>query len=129
MLMLSTAANESSSYQPKEIEKAVGFLVTRKARLNVVMMSTRTGQASSVEALNSQLQAIIAVPAVKMTNGRYEALAVSSRVATLLPEWGKDLAALHTRQANQIRVTVERKTGGPLQSPRIELARQGLAEP
>jgi len=92
-------------------------------------MSTRTGQASSVEALNSQLQAIIAVPAVKMTNGRYEALAVSSRVATLLPEWGKDLAALHTRQANQIRVTVERKTGGPLQSPRIELARQGLAEP
>ena len=46
LLMLSTAANESSSYQPKEIEKAVGFLVTRKARLNVVMMSTRTGQAS-----------------------------------------------------------------------------------
>ena len=127
LLMLSTAANESSSYQPKEIEKAVGFLVTRKARLNVVMMSTRTGQASSVETLNSQLQAIIAIPAVKMTNGRYEALAVSSRVATLLPEWGKDLASLHTRQANQFRVTVERKSGGPLQSPRIELARQGLA--
>ncbi|HEY9461552.1 MAG TPA: hypothetical protein VIR54_00615 [Vicinamibacterales bacterium] len=127
MVMLSTAANESSSYQPKEIEKAVGFLVTRKARLNVVMMSTRTGQATSVETLNSQLQAIVAIPAVKMTNGRYEALAVSSRVATLLPEWGKDLAALHTRQANQFRVTVERKTGGPLQSPRIEIARQGLA--
>ena len=127
ILMLSTAANEQSSYQPKEIEKAVGFLVTRKARLNVVMMSTRTGQASSVETLNSQLQAIIAIPAVKMTNGRYEALAVSSRVATLLPEWGKDLASLHTRQANQFRVTVERKSGGPLQSPRIEIARQGLA--
>jgi hypothetical protein len=127
MLMLSTAANEQSSYQPKEIEKAVGFLIARKARLNVVMMSTRTGQASSVETLNSQLQAVIAIPAVKMTNGRYEALAVSSRVATLLPEWGKDLAALHTRQANQFRVTVERKAGGPLQSPRIEIARQGLA--
>lgn len=35
--------------------------------------------------------------------------------------------ALHARQMNQFRVTVERKASGPLQSPRIELARQGLA--
>jgi hypothetical protein len=126
MLMISTAANETSSYQPKEIEKAVGFLIGRKARLNVVVVSTRTGQATSVETINSNLQAIVAIPAVKATNGRYEALAVSSRLATLLPEWGKDLAALAVRQANQHRVTVERKTGGPLQSPRIELGRPGL---
>lgn len=126
MLMLSTAANETSSYQPKEIEKAVGFLVGRKARLNVVIMSTRTGQASSAETLNSNLQAIVAIPAVKATNGRYEALAVSSRLATLLPEWGKDLNALHLRQINQYRVTVERKSGGPLQNPRVELGRPGL---
>ena len=126
MLMLSTAANETSSYQPKEIEKAVGFLVGRKARLNVVIMSTRTGQASSAETLNSNLQAIVAIPAVKATNGRYEALAVSSRLATLLPEWGKDLHALHLRQINQYRVTVERKSGGPLQNPRVELGRPGL---
>lgn len=126
MLMLSTAANESHSYQVNEIDKAVRFLVGRKARLNVVVISTRTGQASSAETLNSNLQAIIAIPAVQATNGRYEALALSSRLVTLLPEWGKDLSALHTRQSNQYRVTVERKAGGPLQNPRVEFGRAGL---
>jgi hypothetical protein len=126
MLMLSTAANESHSYQVNEIEKAVGFLVGRKARLNVVIISTRTGLASSAETLNSNLQAIIAIPAVKATNGRYEALALSSRLVTLLPEWGKDLSALHTRQTNQYRVTVERRASGPLQNPRVELGRAGV---
>jgi hypothetical protein len=127
MVMLSTAANEQSSYQPREISKAVSFLVTRRARLNVIIISTRTGQATSPETINSSLQAIVAMPAVKMTNGRYEALAASSRLASLLPEWGRDLAALHARQINQYRVTVERSTGGQLQNPRIEIARPGLS--
>lgn len=43
-----------------------------------------------------------------------------------MPEWGKDLAALHERQMNQVRVTVERAQTGDLQNPRIELARTGL---
>jgi hypothetical protein len=126
MVMLSTAANEQSSHQPREIERAVQFLAARRARINIVVMSTRTGQATSPETLNSTLQAVVGMPAVKMTNGRYEALALSSRVASLLPEWGKDLAALHARQITQFRVTVERKQSGQLQNPQIELARPGL---
>lgn len=126
LLMISTAARETSNYQPKEIEQAVVFLAGRKARLNVVLTSTRRAGGTSAEMLSTTLQAIVAMPAVKATNGRYEALAVPDRLATLLPEWGKDLAALHNRQVNQFRVTVERKSSGPLQSPRIELARQGL---
>lgn len=126
LLMISTAAQETSSYQPKEIEKAVGVLAGRKARLNVILMATRRAGGVSAELLSTTLQAIVAMPAVKATNGRYEALTVPDRLATLLPEWGKDLAALHARQINQHRVTVERKASGPLQSPRIELARQGL---
>jgi hypothetical protein len=127
MLMLSTAAIETSSYQPKEIEKAVNFLVARHARLNVVMMSTRVGDATTAAGMNTSLQAIVSMPVVKATNGRYEALAVASRLRTLLPEWGRDLAALHARQINQHRVTVERSRGGELQNPRIELARPGLS--
>jgi hypothetical protein len=127
LLMISTAAQETSSYQPKEIEKAVGILAGRKARLNVILMATRRAGGVSAELLSTTLQAIVAIPAVKATNGRYEALTVPERLATLLPEWGRDLAALHTRQINQHRVTVERKASGPLQDPRIELARPGLA--
>lgn len=126
LLMVSTTAVEQNSYEPEEIARAANFLVARRARVNVIVMSTRTGQATSPETINASLQGIIALPIVKATNGRYESLALSSRLSTLLPEWGRDLAALHERQINQVKVTVERSRGGELQNPRIELARPGL---
>src|SRR4029450_5124098 len=126
LVMLSTAANETNTYQPKEIEKAVQFLAARHAKVNAIVMSTRVGDAQTVAGLDSSLQSIIAVPTTKATNGRYEALAVPSRLATLLPQWGQDLAALNARQMKQFRVTVERAQSGNLQTPRVELARSGL---
>jgi hypothetical protein len=126
MVMLSTTANQQTSYQPADVTKAMQYLVGRRARVNAIVMSTRTGQATSSDSINASVQAIVGMPVVKATNGRYESLAVSSRLATLLPEWGKDLAALHLRQSNQVRVTVERAKAGDLQNPRIELARPGL---
>jgi hypothetical protein len=86
MIMLSTTSVEQTSYAPPAIAKALNFLVTRRARLNMIVISTRTGQATSAETLNASLQAIIGIPVVKATNGRYEALAASSRLTTLLPE-------------------------------------------
>jgi hypothetical protein len=126
LIMLSTTAVEQNSYQPAEVTKAANFLVARRARVNVIVMSTRTGQATSAQTIDASMQGVIAMPITKATNGRYESLAASSRLATLLPEWGRDLATLHTRQINQVRVTVERAKGGELQNPRIELARPGL---
>jgi hypothetical protein len=126
LIMLSTTAVEQNSYEAAEITKAANFLVLRRARVNVIVMSTRTGQATSPGTIDASMQGVIAMPIVKATNGRYQALAASSRLATLLPEWGRDLAVLHDRQINQVRVTVERARGGELQNPRIELARPGL---
>lgn len=126
MLLVSTTGPQQTSYEPSEISKAGQFLVARRARLNAVVMSTRTGQATSSAAIDTSVQSVIGIPLVKATNGRYEALAVSSRLATLLPEWGKDLGTLASRQANQVLVTVQRVKGGQLQNPRIELARPGL---
>jgi hypothetical protein len=127
MVLVSTTGPQQTSYEPSEISKAGQFLVARRARLNAVVMSTRTGTAtSSASAIDTSIQSVVGIPLVKATNGRYEALAVSSRLATLLPEWGKELGALALRQANQVKVTVERKQGGDLQNPRIELSRAGL---
>jgi hypothetical protein len=126
MVILSTTGPQQSSYEAPAVTKAANFLVARRARLNAIVMSTRTGQATSAATIDASVQSVIGIPLTKATNGRYEALAASSRLATLLPEWGKDLATLHQRQANQVRVTVERKQGGELQNPRIELARPGL---
>ena len=126
LLMVSTAANDQTAYQPKDIEKAVSALVARRARMNTVMVSTRQGDVASATHLKSSLQAVLAVPAAKATNGRYEEVLVPSNLPTLLSQWGRDLASLHVRQNSQFRVTVERGSSGDLKNPRIELARPGI---
>lgn len=127
MVMVSTGASEQMSYQPDQIDKAVAALVANHARLNVVMVSTRVGDVTAAARLKTSLQGMIAAPATKMTNGRYEEIAVPARLDTVLPEWGKDLAALQIRQTKQFRVTVERTSSGELKEPRIELTRSGLS--
>ncbi|MGH9241741.1 MAG: hypothetical protein ACRD3G_27150, partial [Vicinamibacterales bacterium] len=126
MLMVSTAANESSSYQPNEVQRALEFLVSRRARLYVTVNSTRSGDAGAAAELNTNRQAIISIPATKALNGRYEAIAIFNRLDTLLPEYGKELAAYAKRLGTQHLVTVQRAGGGPMEDLRIELARQGL---
>ena len=125
MVMVSTAAIETRSYQPDDIQRAVQYLMTRKAKVNAVIASTRSGAVQLPDKDLTQ-QSSVALPTTKATGGRYETLAAASRLATLLPEWGKDLAALAARQATQFRVTVERTHGGELQKPTIEIARPGL---
>jgi hypothetical protein len=127
LVMLSTAGIETRSYQPEAIEKAVAFLVKRRAKVNAIVVSTRPGDITTSAGLDLTMQSIVAIPTAKATNGRYEGLAVSNRLPTLLPEWGRDLATLHARQIKQFRVTVERSRDGDLQNPRIEIARPGLS--
>ena len=126
MLMVSTASSDQGSYQPEQIQKAAAFLVSRGAKVNAVVMSTHPGDVNTAAALTTSVPAIIAAPVAKATSGRFEALPVASRLAALLPEWGRDLATLHARQIKQFRVTAERARSGDLQNPRIELTRQGL---
>jgi hypothetical protein len=144
LVMVSTTAQEQSSYAVPEIQSALNFLRARKAKVYVTMVATRnrgaalgdlssgldaqTTDLAGVTDLNTNRQALIAIPLTEATGGRYEALSASSRLATLLPEFGEEIAALHTKLYNQLLVTAERQPGltGPLQDPGIELARPGL---
>jgi len=100
-------------------------LMARKAKVNAVLASTRAGLVALPDTDVTQ-QSAVALPTTKATGGRFETLAVANKLDTLLPEWGHDLAALATQQSAQFRVTVERSRGGELQSPTIEIAREGL---
>jgi hypothetical protein len=125
LVMVSTVAIETRSYEPDDIEKAVKYLVTRHAKVNAVLASTRAGTIALPDTDVTQ-QANVALPTTKATGGRFETLALANKLDTLLPDWGRDLAALQARQVAQFRVTVERTHGGELQKPTIEIARPGL---
>lgn len=127
LLMVSTTAPEAVSYQPEEITRALQFLERRKAKVYVAMLSVNRG-ASPRATINDGRQTMVAIPATKITRGRYEPLANSNRLTTLLPEMGAEIAALHRRQVNQLFVTARRQPGhrGPLQNGQIGLTRKGL---
>lgn len=129
LVMVSTTANEAMSYELPEIQRALDFLGTRKARVFVAMLSSPARNNESLsQQINSGRQVLIGIPATEVTRGRYESLATSSRLATLLAEFGTDIAALHHRHAGQLRVLARRQPGltGPLQNPRIEVTREGV---
>ena len=50
-----------------------------------------------------------------------------SRLSTLLPEWGKEIAASHTKQTNQFRAIIDRPGGatGALNNLGLKLTRPG----
>ena len=126
MLMVSTASNESTSYQNAEVQKAVNFLAQRRVKLYVTVNSTRSGDATATADLNTNRQAIIAIPATKAMNGRFEALAIFNRLDTLLPEMGQELAGYAKRLGTQYQVTVQRAGTGPVEGVAIEIAREGV---
>jgi len=128
LVMVSTTMNEQTSYEVPEIEKALKTLGARRAKVFVAITSTKVGDIAAVADINTNRQAMIGIPATKITGGKYESLAVSSRLATLLPEWGKELAVWHKRHSNQVRVSVQRPTDvtGPFQDLQVGLVRQGL---
>jgi len=146
LIIVSTTAAEAASYQRDEIEKAMTNFVKFGARLSVAMTTTRnsssleqrTATAASANAgptasddvqdLNNGRQALIAMPLSKSTNGKYEALAQPSRLETLLPEWGKMVAAIHTKQVNQYKLSITRPAGatGGLNNLDMRFTRSGL---
>ena len=128
LVMVSTTAAEVSSYQRDATEKAMATIANSGTRLMVAMTTTKTGNTEAVADMNSGRQALIAIPLAKATRGRYEALAQFTRLATLLPEFGKNIAEAHKRQVNQVKVTIERPAGstGQLKDLDVRLLRAGL---
>lgn len=127
LLMVSSTAAEAVSYEVPEISQAFAFLKQRKAKVHVISVSG-THRSQGLAPINDNRQAMIGIPIAELTGGRYEALAISNRLSTLLPELGKEIGALHLRHANQLLVTVHRAgaLSGPVRNPRIEVSRAGL---
>lgn len=127
LVMISTTVNEAVSYEVPQISRALGVLKARKAKVYIASISERQ-ELSGFAPLNTNRQALIGIPATELTGGRYEALSISNRLVTLLPEFGQAIAALHRKHANQMLVTVNRQPEltGPLQDPRVEIRRPGL---
>ena len=61
-------------------------------------------------------QTEIGLAVTKLSGGRYENITATTRLATLLPELGKQIAQSQARQSHQFRVTYERPANAKIEA-------------
>jgi hypothetical protein len=114
LVALSSTGLDGSQARRDDLRDMLQSLVRHRVRTHFAMLSQRGEDIGLAIAEGSQI--FVARAVQDLTNGQYEALAATSRVATLLPEWGEQIAMTHRVGTNQYRVTLERPAGasGPL---------------
>ena len=105
-----TVSGDMTSNLESTYKQLIGRLQKRPATIHVVMFSKSTGQAAT----NAGVQTEVGIQLTQAVRGRYEAIAVGSRLTTLLPELGAQVAKSHENQSHQFRLTIARSSSGNL---------------
>lgn len=111
IISVATAAGDTNVME-RDVEALWRRLQQRPTTVHTVMLSGARSPTSFAGA--NQTQVGLAVKG--LTRGRYDNIAAGSRLATLLPEIGAQVAESHRRQSRQFRITAERPGGqkGPI---------------
>jgi hypothetical protein len=107
IVIVGSLTAEGSSIRDRDVQRLFQQLTARAMTAHVVMVGP-TNQSGTTNVSNA-IQ--IGINATKNTGGRYESIAATTRLTTLLPEIGAQVAQSHERQRAQYRVTFERPEG------------------
>jgi len=107
IVIVGSLTAEGSSIRDRDVQKLFQQLGTRAMTAHIVMVgpSNQSGTSNVSNAIQ------IGINASKQTGGRYESIAATTRLTTLLPEIGTQVAQSHERQRAQYRITFERPAG------------------
>ena len=105
IIMAGTSSGDANVLE-RDIKRIFERIQKKPTTVHVVLLNATAGSATGGA---NQTQVGMAV--TEMTRGRYESIAAPTRLATLLPEIGKQVAASHEKQSHQFRLTVERPAG------------------
>jgi len=108
VVIIGTTTAEGSQVLERDVTRMLQRFSDRAATVHVVMLNPGGRSAIQVAGAN---QTVVGIAVSKVTGGRYEAIAASTRLATLLPEIGAQVAESHDRQSHQYRVTFQRPAG------------------
>jgi len=125
VVVLGSTASDNAYVSNQALDRMVLRFAEGAATVHVVMLTVPTPLGSST---SGAFQTEVGLALSKMTGGRYEALAAASRIATLLPEIGAQVARSHSAQSSQFRVVFERPDGREGDLGRVGVAtRDGLS--
>ena len=105
VIVMSGTSSGDANVLDRDVKRIFERIQKKPTTVHVVLLNS-TGSSSGGA---NQTQVGMAV--TEATRGRYESIAAPTRLATLLPEIGKQVATSHEKQSNQFRITVERPAG------------------
>jgi len=106
VIISSATSSGDANVLERDVKRIFERIQKRPTTVHVILLNSTTGSATGGA---NQTQVGLAV--TQATRGRYESIAVPTRLATLLPEIGKQVAASHEKQSHQFKITVERPAG------------------
>jgi hypothetical protein len=113
VVIIGSTTAEGSSIVDRDVQRMRQRFIDRAATVHVVMLSTGAQSAGSVAGAN---QTAVGDLVAKDTGGRYDNIAATTRISSLLAEIGAQIAKSHARQSHQFRITFQRPNGasGPM---------------
>jgi hypothetical protein len=122
IISLATTSGDTNDLE-NSYKQLLKRLQDRPATVHVVMFSKSTSGS-----VGGATQTEVGINVTKFMRGRYEAIAVGSRLATLLPEFGAQVAKSHEAQSHQFRITAARPDGAKGNVSNLSMStRSGLA--
>jgi hypothetical protein len=106
VIISSATSSGDANVLERDVKRIFERIQKRPTTVHVVLLNSTTGSATGGA---NQTQVGLAV--TQATRGRYESIAVPNRLATLLPEIGKQVAVSVEKQTHQFRLTLERPAG------------------
>ena len=124
VIISSATSSGDANVLERDVKRIFERIQKRPTTVHVILLNSTTGSATGGA---NQTQVGLAV--TQATRGRYESIAVPTRLATLLPELGKQVATSHEKQSHQFKITVDRPAGksGELGQLSAGTTRSGLA--
>ena len=123
-MMVGSAGLEGSSPRDYQINKMFKQIVDNAITVHVVMQQNAN---RSVDIASGTNQIEVGIRLTQGTGGRYEAINAETRLSTLLPEYGKQIARSHQRQSHQYRITCQPATPGTPRQIMANTTRSGIS--
>ena len=124
LMMVGSAGVEGSNPRDYQIAKLFKQVSDNAMTVHVIMQQNPN---RSVDIASGTNQIEVGIRLTQGTGGRYEAINAETRLSTLLPEFGKQIAKSHQRQSHQYRITCQPTGGGTPKQIQANTTRSGLS--
>lgn len=124
MMMVGSSGVEGSNPRDYQITKLFKQVMDNAITIHVVMQQS-SNRSTDIASGTNQIE--VGLRLTQGTGGRYEAINSETRLSTLLPEYGKQIARSHQRQSHQYRITCQPTGGGQPKQIMANTTRAGLS--